>query len=129
MRTFLIIATASAAFAAAAPVYAQSLPTSGAISGSMSVAGSGSHVHSLGAGSANASSLAGNASTGGAATSNGTVNGGNIQVNTVETYSSTIGGTANTSSTNGLGHAGAGGQQSGGGFGAGVSYVPTYSPM
>lgn len=128
MRSIIAIAAASAALIGAVPAFAQ-LPTSGVIAGSVSTAGSSSSTRSSHPGTATAGSLAGNASTGGAASSNGaTTANPNLQVNTVDTYSSSVGGTANVSNTTGAGKARSSAHQGGFGGGAGISYVPSYSP-
>lgn len=127
MKTTILAISGCIALALPAAAMAQTLPTTGVISGSTSSASSGSGAHSFGLGSATTFSMAGNAATGGAMATNGTMTANpNLQINSVETYSSSIGGTAGGAQTTGFGAGGAGGTQTGSGFGAGVSYVPSF---
>ena len=125
-----LILSASALVALCAPAaFAQVTPplwaTNAATASSSSETGSGAHAGVSGAGTAGVSTISGNASTAGSTSLNGTyVANPNLQVNSVDTYSSTLGGTATVGGSSGAGQAHGGGGQTGSGQAYGQSYDP-----
>ncbi|MDF0488345.1 hypothetical protein PX554_09405 [Sphingomonas sp. H39-1-10] len=125
MRKVLIGACSLVSLAVAAPSFAQEIP-SGVAAVSISAAGSGSIASSHNNGVSIANSSAGNASAAGAAmTSVGLPP--FPQGATMDTYSRTQGGTSNSATNFGNGHAAAAGVQVGAGAAGGLSVVPTFT--
>ena len=128
-KLMLTAATVSALFATSA--YAQMMvpvPLSAinaATAASSSQTGSGAEAGVYGNVMANVGTITGNESAAGSVSYNGvTVANPNLQVNSVDTYSATLGGTATLGSSSGNGEANGGGGQEGFGSAYGQSYDP-----
>ena len=149
--TTLFSATAALSFAASGAAFAFTLPTSGAIAGSVSITSASAHGGAHGPdGSTSTTAGAVQFNSGGAVTTNGTVasggtlvvptssgpfsnvylhsTGAGLQVNSVNTYGGSVSGANESTSSTGSGGGGGGASATGGGGGLGVSYVPTEPP-
>lgn len=114
--------TASSAYAQVTPpLFAPNAATAA----SSSETGSGAHAGVSGLGTAHVGTLSGNESTAGSTSLNGVYAANpNLQVNSVDTYSSTLGGTSTLGHSSGTGIAEGGGGQEGFGQAYGQSYDP-----
>lgn len=114
--------TASSAYSQVTPpLFAPNAATAA----SSSETGSGAHAGVSGLGTAHVSTISGNESTAGSTSLNGVYTANpNLQVNSVDTYSSTLGGTATIGGSSGAGLAEGGGGQNGFGEAYGQSYDP-----
>lgn len=126
-KLMLTAATVSALFATSA--YAQMMvpvpfsAINAATAASSSQTGSGAEAGVHGNGMANVGTITGNESAAGSVSYNGVTNANpNLQVNSVDTYSATLGGTATLGSSSGNGEANGGGGQDGFGSAYGQSY-------
>jgi hypothetical protein len=123
----IFLATVALTCFYAAPALAQVTPpfwaNNAATAASSSETGSGAQAGVYGHGTANVSTISGNESTAGSISLNGaTVANPNLQINSVNTYSSTLGGTSTIGGSSGNGHAEGGGSQQGSGEAYGQSY-------
>lgn len=130
MKNKFMISAATCAALFATSAYAQIMvptpplgATNAATAVSSSQTGSGAEAGVSGLGFANITTISGNESTAGSISFNGTMSpNANLQINQIETYSSTLGGTATLGSSSGNGDAHGGGHQDGYGQAFGQSY-------